>query len=114
MQSLITFGPLQHTAWPLTKLWPLTLLRVCCFALPDPTHRITIDQIYHHPWYVKNLPPGVLEMNSQPQPAPEGIQVGGWGVYVGWGRGGAGRRQGGGQCVCLGANGSVTSSLTFT
>jgi hypothetical protein len=49
----------------------------CCHHCPaDPAYRITIDQIYHHPWYVKNLPPGVLEMNSQPQPAPEGIQVG--------------------------------------
>lgn len=41
----------------------------------DPTKRITIDQIYHHPWYTKNLPPGVIEMNNKPQQAPEGIQT---------------------------------------
>jgi len=40
----------------------------------DPTKRITIDGIFHHPWYTKNLPPGVIEMNLRPQPVPEGIQ----------------------------------------
>jgi len=41
----------------------------------DPSKRITISQIYRHPWYTKNLPPGVVEMNNRPQPAPEGMQV---------------------------------------
>jgi hypothetical protein len=31
----------------------------------------------HCRWYTKNLPPGVIEMNNRPQPAPEGIQVSG-------------------------------------
>ncbi len=51
---------------------PLLPLLLRC---ADPQKRITIEQIYRHPWYTKNLPPGVLEMNNQPQPAPEGIQV---------------------------------------
>uniref|UniRef100_A0A7S3QM01 Protein kinase domain-containing protein n=1 Tax=Dunaliella tertiolecta TaxID=3047 RepID=A0A7S3QM01_DUNTE len=41
----------------------------------DPAKRITIGQIYRHPWYTKNLPPGVVEMNNRPQPAPEGMQT---------------------------------------
>lgn len=41
----------------------------------DPAKRITIEQIYHHPWYCKNLPPGVREMNDRPQPPVEGLQT---------------------------------------
>lgn len=40
----------------------------------DPHKRITIDGIFHHPWYRKNLPPGVTEMNNRPQPIPAGLQ----------------------------------------
>jgi serine/threonine protein kinase len=40
----------------------------------DPTQRINVAQIYDHPWYCKNLPPGVKEMNDRPQPLPEGLQ----------------------------------------
>lgn len=40
----------------------------------DPAKRINIQQIYNHPWYCKNLPPGVKEMNDRPQPLPEGLQ----------------------------------------
>jgi hypothetical protein len=34
----------------------------------------TAAQIYDHPWYNKNLPPGVKEMNDHPQPLPAGLQ----------------------------------------
>lgn len=30
----------------------------------DPDRRITVDQILQHPWYVKGLPPGVIQMNT--------------------------------------------------
>lgn len=40
----------------------------------DPAKRLTIDGIYSHPWYTRNLPPGVREMNDRPQPPPEGLQ----------------------------------------
>ncbi|GAX81597.1 hypothetical protein CEUSTIGMA_g9025.t1 [Chlamydomonas eustigma] len=40
----------------------------------DPTKRLNIQDIFRHPWYTKNLPPGVIEMNSRPQPTPEGLQ----------------------------------------
>lgn len=40
----------------------------------DPAQRINVQQIYNHPWYCKNLPPGVKEMNDRPQPLPEGLQ----------------------------------------
>jgi hypothetical protein len=33
-----------------------------------------VVQIYDHPWYNKNLPPGVKEMNDHPQPLPVGLQ----------------------------------------
>jgi serine/threonine-protein kinase SRK2 len=41
----------------------------------DPTKRISLDEVYSHPWYAKNLPPGVREMNDRPQPLPEGLQT---------------------------------------
>lgn len=34
-----------------------------------------MQDIYNHPWYNKNLPPGVKEMNDRPQPLPEGLQT---------------------------------------
>lgn len=37
--------------------------------------RYTVDDIQRHPWYMKDLPPGVKEMNDNlPLPAP-GLQV---------------------------------------
>ena len=43
--------------------------------VPDPTKRITIPEIQRHPWYLKDLPPGVAEMNdSLPQPSA-GVQA---------------------------------------
>jgi serine/threonine-protein kinase SRK2 len=44
--------------------------------VPDPSKRITIQGIQRHPWYCKDLPPGVAEMNDNlPSPGP-GVQVG--------------------------------------
>eukprot|EP00798_Chlamydomonas_sp_ICE-L_P021102 gene21102-27990_t len=40
----------------------------------DPLKRISIEEIYRHPWYTKNLPPGVTEMNKRPMPQPQGMQ----------------------------------------
>eukprot|EP01023_Acetabularia_acetabulum_P003982 TRINITY_DN1166_c0_g2_i1.p1 TRINITY_DN1166_c0_g2~~TRINITY_DN1166_c0_g2_i1.p1 ORF type:complete len:352 (+),score=48.30 TRINITY_DN1166_c0_g2_i1:107-1162(+) len=38
----------------------------------DPNRRITIEQIFLHPWFRKNLPPGVDQMNNVlPLPPPE-------------------------------------------
>lgn len=41
---------------------------------PDPRLRTTIRQIFQHPWFLQSLPAGVLSMNDQPDPAPEGLQ----------------------------------------
>lgn len=30
----------------------------------DPDRRITVQQILQHPWYLKGLPPGVIDMNT--------------------------------------------------
>ena len=30
-----------------------------------PTKRYTIQQIQKHPWYLKDLPPGVIQMNNE-------------------------------------------------
>ena len=31
----------------------------------DPRERYTIQQIQQHPWYLKDLPPGVIHMNDE-------------------------------------------------
>jgi serine/threonine protein kinase len=40
----------------------------------DPAQRITMEGIYDHPWFRKNLPPGVREMNDRPPPLPATLQ----------------------------------------
>ncbi|KAK9830549.1 hypothetical protein WJX72_012403 [[Myrmecia] bisecta] len=43
--------------------------------VPEPAKRITVLEIQNHPWYRKDLPPGVAEMNDNlPQPGP-GLQT---------------------------------------
>ena len=37
----------------------------------EPKRRITIPEIQRHPWYQKDLPPGVVDMNDNlPPPSP--------------------------------------------
>ena len=43
--------------------------------VPDPANRITIPEIQRHPWYCKDLPPGVAEMNDNLPVPTTGIQV---------------------------------------
>ncbi|CAD7697206.1 unnamed protein product [Ostreobium quekettii] len=40
----------------------------------EPHRRITIEGIQNHPWYLKNLPPGVSEMNNNLIMPSEGLQ----------------------------------------
>lgn len=42
----------------------------------EPHKRISVDGIQSHPWYMKNLPPGVKEMNNSLVIPHEGLQVG--------------------------------------
>lgn len=43
--------------------------------VPDPSRRVTLQDIQRHQWYRKDLPPGVAEMNDN-LPAPSaGVQV---------------------------------------
>lgn len=43
--------------------------------VPDPSKRITIAEIQQHPWYLKDLPPGVAEMNDNLPAGPgPGVQ----------------------------------------
>lgn len=44
--------------------------------VPDPASRITIPEIQRHPWYLKDLPPGVAEMNDNLPVPTSGMQVG--------------------------------------
>ena len=42
----------------------------CCDLLeklltPEPEKRITLSRIMRHPWFVKDAPPGLLELNSR-------------------------------------------------
>lgn len=43
--------------------------------VPDPASRITIPEIQRHPWYLKDLPPGVAEMNDNLPVPTTGMQV---------------------------------------
>ena len=40
----------------------------------DPADRITIAEIYEHPWFCSDLPPGVREMNSNMSIPTSGYQ----------------------------------------
>lgn len=43
--------------------------------VPDPSKRIAIAEIQSHPWYLKDLPPGVAEMNDNLPTVPRpGVQ----------------------------------------
>lgn len=41
----------------------------------DPKKRITIPEIQRHPWYLKDLPPGVVDMNDNLPPPSSNAQV---------------------------------------
>lgn len=43
--------------------------------VPDPNKRLTIPQIQDHPWYLKDLPSGVKEMNNDLRTPTAGLQV---------------------------------------
>lgn len=43
--------------------------------VPEPSKRITIAGILDHPWYNKDLPPGVKEMNDNMRMPPSGSQT---------------------------------------
>jgi serine/threonine-protein kinase SRK2 len=48
----------------------------CCNPYhADPARRITINEIQDHPWYMKDLPPGVKEMNDNMRMPPAGSQA---------------------------------------
>ena len=41
----------------------------------DPKKRITIPEIQRHSWYLKDLPPGVVDMNDNLPPPSANAQV---------------------------------------
>lgn len=50
---------------------PVSLLS----ARADPQKRISIQELQDHPWYMKDLPPGVKEMNDNMRMPPAGSQT---------------------------------------
>ena len=54
---------------------PHPLALALCLAPADPAKRIGIKEIQDHPWYMKDLPPGVKEMNDNMRMPPAGSQV---------------------------------------
>ena len=53
----------------------IRLARPLRCARADPAKRITIHEIQDHPWYMKDLPPGVKEMNDNMRMPPAGSQA---------------------------------------
>ena len=43
--------------------------------VPDPARRMSIPDIQRHPWYKKDLPPEVAEMNDNLPMPSSGVQV---------------------------------------
>ncbi len=41
----------------------------------DPAARITLAEIYEHPWFCKDLPPGVQQMNANMRSHVSGYQT---------------------------------------
>jgi hypothetical protein len=78
-----TLQPRTNTTTPALPYLPLPYLPLrlrlttCpCPAPPaDPAKRIGIKEIQDHPWYMKDLPPGVKEMNDNMRMPPAGSQV---------------------------------------
>lgn len=61
----------------------LQRLAIACDA--DPAKRITIHEIQDHPWYMKDLPPGVKEMNDNMRIPPQGSQASRFRFRARWG-----------------------------
>ncbi|KAI3438615.1 hypothetical protein D9Q98_001038 [Chlorella vulgaris] len=62
--------------WPAhIKLSPECRDLMARILVPDPTKRISIHEIQDHPWYMKDLPPGVKEMNDNMRMPPAGSQT---------------------------------------
>lgn len=66
-----------HSSMQQQSARPLALRASCGVSLESACGHaavMCVPQIYDHPWYNKNLPPGVKEMNDHPQPLPVGLQ----------------------------------------
>ncbi|EFN57456.1 hypothetical protein CHLNCDRAFT_34706 [Chlorella variabilis] len=62
--------------WPAhIKLSPECRDLMSRILVADPSKRITIHEIQDHPWYMKDLPPGVKEMNDNMRMPPAGSQA---------------------------------------
>ena len=50
-------------------------MMTCLVVYADPAKRIGVKELQDHPWYMKDLPPGVKEMNDNMRMPPSGSQV---------------------------------------
>ena len=74
--------------------------------IPEPGKRYKVVDIQQHPWYCKDLPPGVREMNDNLPPPPPGLQVNdAILVFV---------RASAGACQCLSSGGAVSANRYST
>ena len=67
--------PPTHIPSQLTCSFLPAALHTTRIRVADPTKRINLDGIYSHPWFLKNLPPGVREMNDRTDDGAAGLQV---------------------------------------
>ncbi|KAL6778758.1 SNRK2B [Auxenochlorella protothecoides x Auxenochlorella symbiontica] len=60
---------------PHIKLSPECRDIMARILVADPQKRISIQELQDHPWYMKDLPPGVKEMNDNMRMPPAGSQT---------------------------------------
>lgn len=60
----------KYTIPPNVDLSPEVCVLLKRMLLPDPTQRISIDEVVQDPWFNTNLPPDAVRMNAKYLSAP--------------------------------------------
>jgi len=66
---------LEYDFPPDVKVSPECRDLIAKLLVADPAKRLHLAQIYDHPWFAKDLPPGVKGMNDSIPPPPDNLQT---------------------------------------